>query len=64
MKVRRDGRWPMVMVLAAIFFLLSVAAVSAQESSCVSCHTDKEQLKKMAKLIPPKPKSAEKEGTG
>jgi hypothetical protein len=36
----------------------------AQSSQCIQCHTSKEKLQAIAKLIPEKHKSTEAEGSG
>jgi len=49
------------------FFSLSLffsALASATPSQCIQCHSSKERLQAIAKLIPEKFKPAEAEGTG
>lgn len=49
------------------FFFLSLVLSSqalTQSSQCIQCHTNKENLQAIIKLIPKKHKSLEAEGTG
>ena len=51
-----------VFFLGLVFFL--VAATPAPASQCITCHTDAEKLKSIAKTLPQPEASAENAGKG